>query len=138
MPDMVSRAPELAVHLCVILGIWQHNIDTSVFVMGLNIGHTPVGLAGCAIVVAAVIPEHWASPPGRWRVAWLLGSGGAIHLLADVLQSHLEPGYYVFYPFSATPWELGWIGSEASLVAMPVLLMVAWWALRGTRAGSKT
>jgi hypothetical protein len=45
----------------------------------------------------------------------------ALHLGLDLLQDHQGVGYLLAYPFSDVLFELGWIGSEDSVLVAPVL-----------------
>lgn len=71
---------------------------------------------------------------GRRRAAFLaLSLGVALHLLLDVTQFHHGNGYALWAPLWWDTFELGWIGSEATVPwALPLLGITALaWAVRG-------
>ena len=89
--------------------------------------HQPLGLA----LLAGLLGQAFA--PGHRLAATLsLLVGCAAHFALDVLQDHHGQGYYLLYPISHGHWELGIMGSEATVsAALPlagVVLMV--WAGR--------
>ena len=124
-PDLLSRAPLLAVR-----ELQGHGLMTWVplssdrLLIGMNAPHTPVGIALVALLVAMLLPQWFVSPQSRLRVASLIGAGGALHLAVDVVQRHLEPGYFILYPFSVERWELGWFRSDGSVLSLPVLALL--------------
>jgi hypothetical protein len=92
--------------------------------------HEPLGWALASTLFATAFVER-----DRRRVllaAWL---GGAAHTALDVLQDHRGEGYLLLVPLSSARFELGWIGSEATVAwAEPLAAWtaVAWvGALRG-------
>jgi hypothetical protein len=129
LPDLSSRAPVLAAEVLQGYGLatWVPLSDLR-FLVGMNIAHTPVGIVGVAVVLAALLPCWLAEGRGRLEVVSLLAIGGALHLAVDVMQRHLAPGYYLLYPASVEGWELGWFRSDGSALAVPVLT-VLWLAL---------
>lgn len=103
--------------------------------------HGVVGSALTALFVAL-----WFVP-GRRRGAFLaLMLGVALHLGVDVTQFHHGQGYPLAAPLDWTPFELGWIGSEATVpYALPLLALTGlawsfrWWRDRaGGRAPPST
>ncbi|MCO4745456.1 MAG: metal-dependent hydrolase [Proteobacteria bacterium] len=89
-----------------------------------DVGHMPVGTALWCGLVAQAFADR------RAAFVWLL-AGGALHYLLDILQDHDGVGYRLFWPVSPGRFELGWIGSEATVgVALPLLaatlLLWAW------------
>ena len=124
LPDLLSRGSLIVLYA---LKSWLGPVewmpsDTDRLSTALEIPHTPVGIVLVAICIAMLLPSRLSHPPGRWRVASLLGAGGFLHLLVDVMQRHLEPSYYLLYPFTVERWELGWFRSDGSLLALPVLV----------------
>jgi hypothetical protein len=83
--------------------------------------HTPAGVAVGSYLVAHLFPE--AERAATLRA--LLG-GGLLHIAVDLLQSHFGVGYLLFFPFSLWDFELGWIGSEATVFLAPLLVVATW------------
>jgi hypothetical protein len=94
--------------------------------------HLPIGIAGVAYLGALLFPE----PRRRWAF-WNLFLGGLFHLLVDLMQTHLGLGYLLFFPFSEWDFELGWIGSETTVLWVPFLVpstvAAAWWRWKRPR-----
>jgi len=60
-------------------------------------------------------------------------AGCLLHLGLDLLQFHTGSGYPLLFPFSDWHWELGLIGTEATVPwSLPLALVggMAWWARR--------
>ena len=76
--------------------------------------HMPIGIAVSCALLTFLFPEK--DRPAVF--GWLLG-GGALHLAADLLQFHYGQGYYLLFPFSLWRFELGWVGSEATVPLAP-------------------
>ncbi len=125
VPDLASRVPRVILNAVVDTGLVTSSTSSVRLVFGLDFPHTPVGVILVAAALALALPFPIVDRPGRAAVGKLLAVGGLIHLAVDLLQRHLVPGYRVLYPFSAEPWELGWIGTETSLAMIPVLLVLA-------------
>ena len=66
----------------------------------------------------------------RRQVLIALLGGMALHMGLDLLQDHLGQGYLLGFPFVRGSFELGWIGSEATVPAAPFLLALAFWSWR--------
>lgn len=97
--------------------------------------HEPVG----CVLTAAAIALCFVPRDRRVVLAGLL-LGCALHLGLDVLQDHHGEGYALLVPVSLATFELGWIGSEATVGwALPLagLTGLAWtlriWADRRPR-----
>ena len=86
----------------------------------------PIGMVIVSYVVCMLFPE------GKRAAVYLNLLGGMVlHLLIDVLQDHYGVGYPLLFPFWGKPFELGWIGSEATVTVAPVLglcAVVVWWS----------
>jgi hypothetical protein len=77
----------------------------------------PIGIAVQSWMVAMLFREE------QRRVAfWNLFAGGMLHLGVDLLQFHFGMGYLLLFPFSNWDYEVGWMGSEATVPLVPVLL----------------
>lgn len=98
--------------------------------------HEPIALVlTCALLALVFVEEQ------RRAVFGALMLGCALHLGLDVLQDHHGQGYHLLFPFSWGRFELGWIGSEATVpVAGPLAGVtglawgVRWWRDRRASA----
>jgi hypothetical protein len=83
--------------------------------------HEPVGWALVSALGCTLFVEKQ-----RKRVLGALCLGGALHTGLDVLQDHHGEGYLLLAPFSARDFELGLIGSEATVaLAGPLAFVTA-------------
>ncbi len=137
LPDLASRLPRLALHFGVEGGLVASSGTTLRLIEGLEFPHTPAGLVLVVGLVAVALPELLVLPLSRRRVAAMLGAGGALHLALDLLQLHLAPAYPLAYPFTIDRWELGWVSTEASLIALPLLVAAAWAVTPRTQRGGR-
>ena len=133
MPDLASRVPRVLLNGVVEQGWIAPSQETFRAMLGLDFPHTPVGVALVACILALALPHRVTQPPGRAAVASMLCLGGWLHLGVDVLQHHLTPGYRYLYPLSIEAFEVGWISTEESIAAVPILALIAWWLGRGRR-----
>ncbi len=132
-PDLAARVPGLALDILRRLSVpIPINIEAPFAVM-----HMPIGvLCGAVLVSQIVHPEQ-----RRQALVWLI-AGGALHLAVDALQDHHGHGYFLLFPFSTQRYELGWMGSEATVAWAPwlaLLTAVVWgvrWAWLRQRARS--
>ncbi|MFT4979933.1 MAG: hypothetical protein ACI8S6_005845 [Myxococcota bacterium] len=117
LPDVLSRLPAM---LC--SGIDQHIVRLPPLLLyGWNPLHMPAGM-----VLAAWLLSMLFDSSVRRGVFWNLLGGMAVHLGLDLLQSHLGVGYALLFPLSHQTHELGWIGSEDTvLIALPLALFAA-------------
>lgn len=122
LPDLAARLPsELLEHGGRALGITLPDPLLQCW----TVLHTPAGTALVCLTVAHRFVEAERAPILR---SLLLGS--LAHYALDVLQDHDGRGYHLLYPLSLTDFELGWIGSEATVGWAPwlaLLTAVAWW-----------
>lgn len=132
LPDLTSRLPGLVLELVAPVLRTPAWVGTS-----LGVFHMPVGMLCVGIWLTALfVPQH------RKRAAVALAVGMTTHLGLDMLQDHHGFGYVLFWPFSGSTFELGCIGSEASVPWAPVwagLTALAWigvWARRAPVAPS--
>lgn len=127
VPDLASRVPRMALLAGLERGVVTASETTRLVLFGLDLPHLPIGLAGVCVVAAALTPRRWLPRKGRPRAGLLLLLGGLLHLGIDVFQAHIEPAYRYLWPLVSTRFELGWIGTESSLVALPFLGALVWW-----------
>ena len=107
LPDLSGRVPQMALVA----------LDLDVVLPGrvlwmLDVAHTPVAQALLVGLLAQAFRD-------RGRVAGWMLVGVALHFALDVLQDHHGNGYYLLFPASVERWELGWIGSEATVAWAP-------------------
>lgn len=133
LPDLASRVPRVLLTAAVEVGWIEPTVSTYRAMLGLDFPHTPVGVVLCAGLVALLLPTRLAAPPGRRAVSTMLCFGGFLHLAVDSLQVHLMPGYRYLYPLSIEAFELGWISTEHSLAAIPLLAGIAWFLGRRSK-----
>ena len=121
MPDLCSRVP------AIVMGyIHVHMIRVpSLLTHGWQPMHQPVGL-----VLLAFLASFFFREAVRASVFWNLLGGMALHLALDVLQSHHGAGYLLGFPFTDIAWELGLIGSEATVGWAIPLCILAWFSYR--------
>lgn len=79
--------------------------------------HEPIGWSlTCGLLALAFVDGQ------RRRAFGLLALGCTLHTLVDLLQDHHGEGYLLLAPLSVRRFELGWIGSEATVPwALPLL-----------------
>lgn len=120
LPDITGRAPQMAFAM---LDVPLPNR----LLWAFDVAHQPLPQ-----VLLAGVFALWFRAEDQRRV--LLGTlaGVALHFGLDVLQDHHGHGYYLWFPISEARWELGWIGSEATVSWAPWLLLVtgALWGAR--------
>lgn len=131
LPDVVARLLPLA-----LMELQDRGVDAVSGLVRLpwSLLHTPFALLLlCGALSFAVIERH--------RVGVLVGMliGCASHLGLDLLQDHHGQGYLLLAPFSRWRFELGLIGSEATVSVAPWLaaLTAGAWAIRWARSGRR-
>lgn len=123
LPDLLGRAPvEL---LAVLVGPGAVAGPLGVVALAADVAHLPVGFLLLTAAVAMGLPASLLRGLSRPAVARALLLGAASHLAVDILQRHTEPMYALLWPLSDRRWELGWVGTEDSLLAIPVLAALA-------------
>lgn len=128
LPDLAGRVPTmLGARLSSATGLELPDA----LVYGAGVLHMPLGFLAMCLVLSAVVVV-------RDREAVLLGllGGCALHLGLDLLQHHVGVGYPLLFPLSTWHFELGWIGSEATVPwALPSFGVAALlWAARSPDA----
>jgi len=117
-PDLASRVPAIGFGL-----IHVHWVSLpSWLTHGWQPLHQPFGLLVLAYVISMFFRVH-----DRVGVFLNLIGGMALHMFLDVLQDHHGVGYLLGFPFWEGHWELGAVGSEATVwVAVPLCILAAW------------
>lgn len=120
LPDLTGRVPQMALALL--------DVRLPVRILwALDVAHTPVAQTLLAVALGQAVVARQR----RETTAWLL-VGVALHFALDVLQDHHGNGYHLGYPLTLTRYELGWIGSEATVAWAPwiALVTLAVWGAR--------
>ena len=127
LPDLLSRLPSMICSAARVV------IDVpSLLIYGWDPLHTPAGMLLSAYAISLLFVAEQ-----RVGVFWNLLGGMMLHMVIDLLQSHLGVGYPLLFPFSTRAFELGLIGSEATVpLALPLALLAAWVWRRGQDSGS--
>ena len=121
MPDLLTRVP----------AIMAGEIDAKLvtlprlLIYGWEPMHQPAGMAVAAVALSLLFEPAW-----RARVFVALYGGMLLHLLMDMFQFHEGAGHMLFFPVTTRSYEIGLVGSEASVfVALPLALAagLAWW-----------
>lgn len=117
LPDALGRAVPLALER-----LFAAGVPVPMPVLWAWAGlHEPIGAGLSALVVALAFREI-----DRRRVLLSLWTGCALHTGVDVLQAHHGEGYVLLAPLSELDFELGWIGSEATVaIAVPLAVVTA-------------
>ena len=120
-PDLLSRAPAIA------LGWVHRNLVTlpDVMTYGWDPLHQPLGMLIAAYGLTLLFQAE-----ERRSVFLNIVGGMSLHLALDLLQHHFGVGYLLAFPFSHWHFELAWIGSEDTVLAAPILAILAVWAWR--------
>lgn len=129
-PDLIGRAPGLALYG--LETVLKQDMPYSI-TLGFDAFHMPVSYTLSCLLLAWLLPRAWR------RVVFLnLLLGGYLHFVVDLMQTHMDGGYRLFFPFSWVDFELGWIGSEDSLyLALPLTLLAGLVELRFRRKGRR-
>ena len=127
LPDLLSRVPSM------IISASRAFIDVpNLLIYGWDPLHTPAGMVLSAYAISLLFVAE-----GRRGVFVNLLGGMFLHMGIDLLQSHLNVGYPLLFPFSTHAYELGLIGSEATVpFAIPLALLAAWVWRRGRNVGA--
>ncbi|MEC7240999.1 MAG: hypothetical protein VXW32_07140 [Myxococcota bacterium] len=127
LPDLGARVPAMGFSALAKAGVPVPPEVPYAF----EVLHMPVGmLLMCVVLALLFIPEQ------RQGVFINLVAGCFLHLGVDLLQDHLGVGYLLAFPFSTWDFELGWMGSEATVYLAPLFgaasLGFWWWRMRGS------
>ncbi len=131
LPDATGRVPQMGF---AILGRTVGLPIPDPVVWAFDVLHQPLPQVLCASIVALAFAAE------DRRTAWFgLLLGVALHFGLDVLQDHHGQGYHLFFPASTERFELGWIGSEATVhvapyVGVAMIAVVGWRLVRRWRS----
>lgn len=123
LPDLGSRVPAMGLEALGRLTGWPPPLWSY---QPFALFHMPVGM----VLAAYLLAQLFHGAQRRDVFVWLC-AGQALHLGLDVFQHHHGQGYLLLWPASRTPFEIGWIGSEATVSLAPALFAVtvlSWWA----------
>jgi hypothetical protein len=123
LPDLLSRLPSMIFSAARVL------VEVPpLLIYGFDPLHTPVGMLLSAYAISLLFVAEQ-----RRGVFCNLLAGMLLHMAVDLLQSHLGVGYPLLFPFSTRSFELGLIGSEATVpLAIPLALVAGVvWRWRG-------
>jgi hypothetical protein len=116
-PDLASRVPAIGLGL-----VHVHWLALPPWLThGWQPLHQPLGM-----FVLAYLLSMFFRVEERVAVFLNLVGGMALHMVLDVVQDHHGVGYLLGFPLSEGHWELGAIGSEATVwVALPMCAIAA-------------
>lgn len=120
VPDLFGRAVPLALEQVQAAG--APIPDPALWLWGAL--HEPAGYTLVAGLCALAVVRR--DRRAAFGALWL---GCALHTALDLTQFHHGHGYLVLAPLSSATFELGWIGSEATVDAAPWLALataIAW------------
>ena len=122
LPDLGSRVPSMGLERLLIAGLPVPDFAMQMW----SVFHLPLGALSACLFLGFWFPMEQRRPVVGWLCA-----GVALHFAADILQFHHEAGYALGFPLSRWRFELGWIGSEATVPWAPAfaaLTAVSWGA----------
>ncbi|MFT5686485.1 MAG: hypothetical protein ACI8RZ_007441 [Myxococcota bacterium] len=127
LPDLLSRLPSMVCSAArVVVEV------PSLLIYGWDPLHTPAGM----LLSSYAISLLFTADQRRGVFLNLLG-GMLLHMAVDLLQSHLGVGYPLLFPFSTRAFELGLIGSEATVpLAIPLAALAVFVWRRGQSESS--
>ena len=128
LPDLGARVPAMGLSALAKKGAsiapeWAYAFEVL---------HMPLGMILMSFVLAGLF-----HPDQRRAVFWNLLAGCGLHLLVDLTQSHMGVGYLLGFPLSTWDFELGWMGTEATVLWSPwfMLTAIVLWRWRRGRLG---
>ena len=123
LPDLGGRVPGLAREGLESLGL--ATVDG--MQVPFAVLHQPIGAVLAGLLLSWLLPQD-----KRVDAAFILGLGVLLHLAVDVLQDHHGLGYHLLAPLHFGRFELGCIGSEATVPWVPWLALATalLWAAR--------
>ena len=123
MPDVLARVPSMGCSAA------RAFIDVpNILLYGWDPLHMPLGMLLSSYGISLLFVAEQ-----RVGIFWNLLGGMLLHLGIDLLQSHLGVGYPLLFPFATKSFELGLIGSEATVplaVPLAMLAVLVWRRLR--------
>ncbi len=123
MPDFVARAPTILIGKLV--GPVLPPGDYGLAAFAFSSLHTPFGFGLVAAAVVLALPERYLRPLPRFGAWKLLMYGAALHMALDVLQIQYSMPPMLFFPVSLWGLDIGFLGTEDSILSWPVLVPLA-------------
>ncbi len=125
LPDLGARVPAIGFS-----ALAQSGVPIAPEIpYAFEILHMPVGMLFLCLLIACFF-----DPLQRSAVFLNLFGGCLLHLAFDLTQDHLGVGYLLAFPLSTADFELGWMGTEATVLWAPLFAIasvVLWrWRLR--------
>ena len=124
LPDLMRSVPVMGLDKLIRFGIVDLPIETLYPWVML---HTPFGILLSCILIAWLFVER-----ERYEIFKWLMIGCGFHLGLDLCQYHHGEGYFLFVPFSTETVDIGFMGTETTVVWAPWLmgLSVLAWGVR--------
>lgn len=116
LPDLGARVPAMGFSALAKSGV---SIAPEI-PYAFEVLHMPVGMAFLCLLISCFFTEEQ-----RTGVFLNLLGGCLLHLALDLTQDHLGVGYLLGFPFSTADFELGWVGTEATVLWAPLFGLVA-------------
>jgi len=123
LPDLGARVPAMGLSALAKKGV---SVPAEL-PYAFEVLHMPLGVVLMSFLLAGLFHQEQ-----RKAVFWNLLAGGGLHLLVDLTQSHMGVGYMLGFPLTTWDFELGWMGTESSVLWSPWLAFgaIALWRWR--------
>ena len=109
LPDIFSRGP------VILLEFILKKFPAEIFWFFANF-HSPFAVFWISLLISQFFQKN------RRKIFFILFSGAGFHFFLDILQRHVEPVYFWFFPFSWNKWEIGLFWADSSVYVIPILL----------------
>jgi hypothetical protein len=123
LPDFVSRAPSILMGRLVgpVLPLGDYGQAAFAF----SSLHSPFGFGLVAAALVLALPQVLIHPLSRLRAWRLLMLGALLHIALDTLQIQYSMSPPLLFPISLWGPDIGFLGTEDSMWAWPVLIPLA-------------
>jgi len=121
LPDLCARVPSMGFSALAKSGVSVAPEIPYAF----EVFHMPFGMLLLCLLIACCFEAEQ-----RRSIFLNLLAGCFLHLALDLTQDHLGVGYLLGFPFTTVDFELGWLGSEATVLWAPLFALLAgglWW-----------
>lgn len=123
LPDFVSRAPTIL--LSKLVGPVLPAGDYGLVAFAFSSLHTPWGFGLVAAAICLALPDRFLRPLPRFGAWRLLMLGALLHIALDTLQIQYSMPPILFFPFTLWGLDVGFLGTEDSMLSWPVLVPLA-------------